>query len=308
MTDTLKINPEFERLIPPLTQEEFELLKENILSENEIFTPIFTWNGYIIDGHHRYKILSEHKDIKYRVTEKDFENKYEAMSWICANQLGRRNLTKENKKYLIGKRYDAEKMAYGASDGFRGNRHTKLVSDKDCHLLTESTPKTRKRIADESKVSEGYVMYADQFAKGVDAAEEVVPGIKKEILSGSIKKPATQIAAIAKASPEDRKALTENLSMAKTVVKPTKNTIDKIKSIRTDMRKDKPVVSDESAIESLDGAVKMMIECCESIFVSHPKLLLDDNYLSKVMEIMQNAIQYISKLKGGNNGVKKESG
>lgn len=120
MFENLKINPEFERLIPPLTDDEFELLEINILAEGEVFTPIFTWDGYIIDGHHRYKILSEHPDIKYRVTEKEFINKYEAMAWICCNQLGRRNLTPNNKKYLIGKRYDAEKMV---SDDFRGNQH-----------------------------------------------------------------------------------------------------------------------------------------------------------------------------------------
>lgn len=73
MLENIKINPEFERLIPPLVDDEFELLKNNILSEQEIYTPIFIWDGFIIDGHHRFKILSENRDIKFRVVEKKFE-------------------------------------------------------------------------------------------------------------------------------------------------------------------------------------------------------------------------------------------
>ena len=193
MLENIKINPEFERLIPPLVDDEFELLKSNILSEQEIYTPIFIWDGFIIDGHHRFKILSENRDIKFRVVEKKFDNKYEAMSWICNNQLGRRNLTTENKRYLIGKRYDAEKILRHINKEFRGNQHTKVVTDQNDQLPTsekKSSTVTRDRIARETGTSSGYVQRADEFAKGVDAAEEAVPGIKKEILSGKIKKPA----------------------------------------------------------------------------------------------------------------------
>lgn len=142
--------------------------------------PIFVWNGFIVDGHHRFKILSEHKYIKFRIIEKDFENKNEVISWICNNQLGRRNLTPENRKYLIGKRYEIEKKANGASDGFRGNQYKKIESS--------GSHKTRERIAKETGTSDGYVQHAYEFAKGVDATEELFPGIKEEILSGKIKK------------------------------------------------------------------------------------------------------------------------
>ena len=74
MLENIKINPEFERLIPPLVDDEFELLERNIVLEGEIYTPLFTWNGYIIDGHHRYKILCKHENIKFKVIEKEFEN------------------------------------------------------------------------------------------------------------------------------------------------------------------------------------------------------------------------------------------
>ena len=300
MLDTLKINPEFEKLIPPLTDDEFELLESNILSEGEIFTPIFTWNGFIIDGHHRYQILSEHPDINYRVTEKDFPNKYAAMSWICNNQLGRRNLTEKNKIYLIGKRYEAEKYANGASDGFRGNQYVNLVGDTKYHVPNEDNcRKTRKKIANECGKSEAYVQKADSFAKGVDAADEAVPGTKKDILSGAIKRPAYEIAAIAKAPPEERRELTENLRMPRpSSKKPSREMSAMIGNIKSDMRKIKPAVSEEGALGTLCGAIDLMIESCEMLFDDYPRLLSEKQYFTKVMDVMQRAINYVEELKG----------
>lgn len=299
MLENIKINPEFERLIPPLVDDEFELLERNILAEKEIYTPLFVWNGYIIDGHHRYRILLENKDIKFRVIEKEFENKYEAMSWMCDNQLGRRNLTAENKKYLVGKKYAAEKTAKGATDGFRGNRYQKLVKGKNCPLLENNdSHQTRKRIAEETGTTIGYVRFADEFAKGVDAAEEAVPGIKKDILSGKIKKPAKEIAEIAKAPVEQRKALTENLLITKTKTNAPSDVKQNIKSTRAGMRNVDTPVTDESVLETLNGTIDMFIQNCESIFNNYPNILEDKANFQKVLKILEKANKYINKIKG----------
>lgn len=300
MLEKIKINPEFERLIPPLVDDEFDLLEKNIVLEGEIYTPLFIWNGFIIDGHHRYRILCKHKNVKFNVIEKEFENKYEAMSWMCNNQLGRRNLTPENRKYLIGKRYDAEKKANGASDGFRGNRYQKVVVGENDPLLKSKSPHiTRARIAEETGTTQSYVRHADEFAKGVDAAEEVVPGIKKEILSGKIKKSAKEIAEIAKAPEEERKTLTENLRLITPNQKTTKKTIGEIKSIVSDMHDLETPVTDESVLESLDGIVNMFIETCQTTFWDHPNILLNDEHLNRVLEILEKANQYILTIKKG---------
>lgn len=296
MLENIKINPEFERLIPPLTDDEFELLESNILSEGEIYTPIFVWSGYIIDGHHRFRILTEHKEIPYRVTEKHFDNKYEAMSWICNNQLGRRNLTPENKKYLIGKRYDAEKLAHGSIERIIGIKKEVFPSSQNGNLGKKV--KTCERIAEETGTSKNYVLRADEFAKGVDAADEVVPGIKKDILSGKIKKPAKDISAIAKAPVEERKSLTENLRLTKVYDKPSGDLKQNIKSIAAEMRDVDTPITDESVLESLEGTIDMFIETCESTFVDHPNILLIEENYQKVLKILDKAKQYINKIKG----------
>ena len=89
--------------MPPLTTEEFQQLENNILADGVVINPIIIWDGVIVDGHTRYRIVSKHPEIQFSTCEKTFADRYEAIAWICKNQLGRRNLTQEQKKYLIGK-------------------------------------------------------------------------------------------------------------------------------------------------------------------------------------------------------------
>lgn len=55
----LRVDPEFESKIPPLTEDEYRQLEENILSEGAVLMPLIVWKGTIVDGHNRYKILRE---------------------------------------------------------------------------------------------------------------------------------------------------------------------------------------------------------------------------------------------------------
>ena len=105
----LKIDPEFQSKIPPLQFEEEQQLEQNIIDEGRLLNPIITWNGYILDGHTRYRILKKHGFIKFEVEEIQLANKYEALAWICKNQLGRRNLSPERKKFLLEQIFTIDK-------------------------------------------------------------------------------------------------------------------------------------------------------------------------------------------------------
>lgn len=135
----------------------------NILKEERVLNPIITWNGYIVDGHTRYQILRKYPFIPFEVIEKEFSSRYEALAWICKNQLGRRNLTPEQKKFLIGKQAEAEKQI----KSFHGNQYT-LASESG---LVQNEPDrtkhgSRSKVAAEHGTSESYVYRAEQFAKG----------------------------------------------------------------------------------------------------------------------------------------------
>lgn len=192
ITDLI-IDKEFESVIPALEKQEFEFLEESILKDGEVYHPLVVWNNTIVDGHHRYKILKKHPDIKYRITERHFENRYEAISWICLNQLGRRNISSMQKTILIGRRYNVEKLAYG--DFKRCNTSPRHQND-----ALEDHHKTANKIAKEMGVSRPTVERSGNFVEGMDAAEEVLPGISKEIISGKIKPNKADVRAIGKPS------------------------------------------------------------------------------------------------------------
>ena len=59
----LKIDPEFQSQIPPLTDDEFKQLEENILKEGKLLSPLIVWNNTLVDGHNRYTILQKHPEI-----------------------------------------------------------------------------------------------------------------------------------------------------------------------------------------------------------------------------------------------------
>ena len=203
----LKIDPEFAGKIPPLTDEEYRQLEENILADGRVINPLIIWNGVIVDGHNRYRIVQVHPEIPYDTFEKDFPDRFAVIAWICRNQLGRRNLTPEQRKYLIGKQYEAEKASVPNAAG--KNQFSEEVSGQNDHQPTSE--KTSEKIAREIGASERFVRRAEEFARGVDAAEEAVPGMKQEILSGKLKGTDQAIRAIGKAEPERREELTRKL-------------------------------------------------------------------------------------------------
>ena len=206
----LKIDPEFQSKIPPLQFEEEQQLEQNIIAEGRLLNPIITWNGYILDGHTRYRILKKHGFIKFEVEEIQLANKYEALAWICKNQLGRRNLSPERKKFLLGKEYESTKLAVGAP---LGSKHGIRKCGQNDHIFTES--RTCQSIASEHGVGEKTVRRAEKYSQGIDAAEEAVPGAQEEILTGRIKATDAQIAALPAIPKEERPAILDELRKEK---------------------------------------------------------------------------------------------
>lgn len=86
----IKIDSQLENLLPKLNEEKEKLLEEDIL-KNGCISPIILWNGYIVDGHHRYKIC-QRNNIEFKTKEMQFENKQEAMIWEWTTQKARRNI------------------------------------------------------------------------------------------------------------------------------------------------------------------------------------------------------------------------
>lgn len=109
----IKINPVYETLLPPLTEDEFKGLEANILSNKD--NPdrddplddaihILEDSNYIIDGHNRYKILKANGMTTNKITvHKEFKHESEIYVWIVDHQNNKRNLTTSQKMILLQK-------------------------------------------------------------------------------------------------------------------------------------------------------------------------------------------------------------
>lgn len=301
MTQTLRIDPEFKAQIPPLTQEERKQLEENILAEGELLAPILVWNGTIVDGHNRYEILQSHPEIPCSVRDLELETRDEVLAWICKHQLGRRNLTPEQKKFLVGKQYDAEKH-----DGFHGNQHTRPVLSADAQNEHQQTPeKTCERIARENHISASAVRRAALFAAGVDLAEELCPGIRQRVLSGDLKAPDALFERLAKARPEEYSVLLEQIKNPQSRAKPAAK--QKLSQTEKSSLSEPLLALQPGEIElapeeissiygQLANAAASMQESWETIFKQTPTLLTDLEHRKAVQAILEKHLAYLAAL------------
>ena len=105
----LKKDPEFQKLELTLSQEEYERLEKSIIA-NGCRSPIYVWRGYVIDGFYRYEICQKH-GIGFKTKTIVLKSKAEVISWICSRHLNKQNIPEETRRYLIGRRYEAEKKS-----------------------------------------------------------------------------------------------------------------------------------------------------------------------------------------------------
>ena len=85
------IKEEFRTCIDPLSDDEYGLLKESILSEG-CREDLILWGEILIDGHNRKNICDAH-NIPYNTRQIEFESEDDALLWIIRNQLARRNIS-----------------------------------------------------------------------------------------------------------------------------------------------------------------------------------------------------------------------
>ena len=180
----LKTDPEFELLIPPLSDAESEQLELDIF-DNGCNEPLLVWNDLIIDGHKRYAICRKW-EIPFRTDPLEFDSREDALVWVCQTQLQRPKLTSEYKKYLIGKMYDAEVVL-----GIRNPEASDPTSKNFSKLNKQGEPmnkyKTAIRIGDDFRISHVTVYKYSQYANALDIILEKSRDLVERILTGNLK-------------------------------------------------------------------------------------------------------------------------
>ena len=172
---SISIDSEFQSLISPLTDDEYQRLEKSILTEG-VREPIITWNDTIIDGHNRYNICQKH-GIDCPHVERAFESRDAAKIWICENQLGRRNLEPGQKAALGIERNEAEIREKARLRKFAGKKIDLRVHGPEGTVSEKGT--TNEIIAKQVGVSEATV-------KRVLGVKRKDPELYEKVRSGEV--------------------------------------------------------------------------------------------------------------------------
>lgn len=127
-------------------------------------------------------------DIPFEVKNMEFECREAAIAWICANQLGRRNITEETRKFLIGMQYENEKVVTRIRNQLGKNQHsidTSAMSEAEEDRVCRHW--TARRIAEENNVSAATVQKYAIFTRALEKIGKKEPKLVPKILSSQYK-------------------------------------------------------------------------------------------------------------------------
>lgn len=206
VVDGITIDREFKNLIPAIGEEERKQLEANIVEYGGARDPLVVWRDgdrdILIDGHNRHEICTT-LGLAYRIEPMEFASRDEAADWIDRNQLGRRNLPRQDYKLLLGRRYNRAKRA----DGGHGDQKSGGQTDRP-------KQKAADRIASDHGVGEATVRRAGKFQ-----AAAATLGIEQDIAAGKVK--ATEAAVVKAAKTLPKKPTAKQVEKARdTVVAP----------------------------------------------------------------------------------------
>src|SRR5262245_22638550 len=218
MQAAITIDPEFQALIAPLQPIELAELEASLKSEG-CREPLAIWQGLLIDGHNRYQIC-QRAGIEFKTRNVDFADREYVKLWIETNQLGRRNLTDDQRTAIwdsirerrsdLAKRERAAKGGKTSTNSYSTDPKTVKEKHLSDNVSDKSEPKadTRAAVAKEAKLPERKLRdFAALKKKAPAAAKRVRDGkttIKEEkraLKEGDRKKRRSQAATTGQAAP-----------------------------------------------------------------------------------------------------------
>lgn len=192
-----KLVIKYSSVIAKLDPEEYKKLEENIVKEGCIDDIVVNKDSVILDGHNRYEICNKH-NIDFKTKELNPDNE---IQWIYLHQLGRRNLTDDQRKIYIGKLYIDTKQEHG------GDR---VSSGQNVHL------KTSQIIAEKLKINEKTVRRDANYVTALNKIEKNNSGFVEKKLNKQIKIAEKDIVKIAKTPEKHMRKFIEGISSGET--------------------------------------------------------------------------------------------
>ncbi len=165
----VQIDPEFQRLIPPLRPDELAQLEANILRDG-CLEPLSIWRKLLLDGHKRLEICQQHNK-PFAVKEITLSDRDHAKAWITQRQLGRRNLTDDQRAMVANDRREIlsqiarrERAKIAGKTG--GRNHPKDFSlEAELARKLKAGKRIRSIVAQESKLPEKKIRTAQEITR-----------------------------------------------------------------------------------------------------------------------------------------------
>ncbi len=208
-TDTLRIDPELRDLLGPLSPEEREQLRANIVADGGAIDPIIVWREQwvIVDGHNRYEICTD-TGLPYKVRDKSFASRADVIAWMIEHQSGRRNMTPERLSYLRGKAYQSAKkdceetLVPGAVHAKKSTppkdggipKTSKNPTNPSVGQNDPPKKRTSEEVAKKTGVTEATVRRDDKYAAAVD---RLANDVKLAVLDKAVKSTRDDVVALA---------------------------------------------------------------------------------------------------------------
>ena len=194
------IDDEFKGLLPPLDEETFLWLENNIL-EYGCREPLVVWGDILIDGHNRYEILTRH-ELPINTVSMEFGSRDDVIIWIIATQVSRRNLTPMQLSYYRGLHYNTDKRVISNIAG--KNQYSEVDGQNDHQARVQSTS---SRLSNKYNVSPKTIRRDAQIANAINIIGETSPEIKTDILSGKTRISRNQLQELASGTTDDVSAV-----------------------------------------------------------------------------------------------------
>lgn len=163
-----KIDAEFQALLPAQTPETRQRLEKQIDKYGcrpgalVVASIADGHDRLLVDGHNTLAICTAKSIKTCEPIVREFLTRQEAIEWMIDAQLGRRNLTDEQRQYYIGKKYLSKKPERGHHD----------------------KEKTLDKLSDDENVSTRTVERAAEFAAAIDTLKKIDPEKAIKILAG----------------------------------------------------------------------------------------------------------------------------
>jgi N6-adenosine-specific RNA methylase IME4 len=163
------IDSEFKACIPPLKPEEFAQLEANILQDGKINDPLMLWGEILVDGHNRHSILEKHPHLKFKTEQLPLGDRIEALLWINEHQLGRRNLTDDQRAISANDVLEL-RVKIARSEAATKREEEKRQAQRDESARCDQKPQSkegvvRKSVATKYELPEKKLRHAQRIKK-----------------------------------------------------------------------------------------------------------------------------------------------